>query len=105
MDQLIKFNRPYTSSRAPQLILEALGEEHQQGSGRFGKLAEEEISKHTKAKTTILTPSCTPTFIAKNHPNIFIENPSQGGHCGFMLPNQEFAWSEIRALEFTSEVL
>lgn len=53
----------------------------------------------------ILTPSCTPTFIAKNHPNIFIENPSQGGHCGFMLPNQEFAWSEIRALEFTSEVL
>jgi predicted alpha/beta-fold hydrolase len=53
----------------------------------------------------ILTPACSPISMAKNHPNLFIENPDQGGHCGFMLPNQEFAWSEMRALEFADEVV
>ncbi|MFK7770684.1 MAG: YheT family hydrolase [Saprospiraceae bacterium] len=53
----------------------------------------------------ILTPACTPISMAKNHANIFIENPIQGGHCGFMLPNQEFAWSEMRALEFANEIM
>lgn len=53
----------------------------------------------------ILTPACTPLDIAKSNANIFMEQPSQGGHCGFMLPNQEFAWSEIRALEFANEII
>jgi len=53
----------------------------------------------------ILTPGCSPINLAKTHSNIFIENPSQGGHCGFMLPNQEFAWSETRALEFANEIV
>lgn len=53
----------------------------------------------------ILTPACTPLDIAKSNSNIFIEQPNQGGHCGFMLPNQEFAWSEIRALEFANKMI
>lgn len=53
----------------------------------------------------ILTPGCSPISIAKTHTNIFIENPEKGGHCGFMLPNEEFAWSENRALEFANEII
>ena len=48
----------------------------------------------------ILTPGCSPLHIAERHSNIFIENPKRGGHCGFMIPNNEFAWSEIRAYEW-----
>ena len=55
---MIKFNQPYISHRAPELILEALAEE-QQGSGPFGKLAEGEIQKLTKSVKSFLTPSCT----------------------------------------------
>ena len=53
----------------------------------------------------ILTPACSPVDLAKNHQNIFIENPEKGGHCGFMVSNEEFAWSEKRALEFANEVI
>lgn len=55
---MIKFNQPYISHRAPELILKALAEE-QQGSGPFGKLAEGEIQKLTKSVKSFLTPSCT----------------------------------------------
>ncbi|MEM6964264.1 MAG: alpha/beta fold hydrolase [Bacteroidota bacterium] len=53
----------------------------------------------------ILTEGCSPKHIAKSNPNIFIENPAQGGHVGFMVANEEFAWSEKRALEFANELL
>ncbi len=53
----------------------------------------------------ILTPACSPFDIAKINSNIIIENPKQGGHCGFMEKGEEFAWSEYRALEFAKTVL
>ena len=56
---MIKFNQPYISHRAPDLILDALAGEQQQGSGGIAKLAEGEIQKLTKSKKSFLTPSCT----------------------------------------------
>jgi uncharacterized protein len=50
----------------------------------------------------ILTPKCMPIEIAKNHPFFHLDLPKIGGHCGFMLPNEEFSWAEKRALEFLS---
>ena len=48
----------------------------------------------------ILTAGCSPLHIAEMKSNIFIENPRRGGHCGFMVPNNEFAWSEVRAYDW-----
>ena len=48
----------------------------------------------------ILTAGCSPLQIAEIKSNIFIENPIQGGHCGFMILNNEFAWSELRAFDW-----
>ena len=53
----------------------------------------------------ILTSGCTPLHLAESNKNIFIENPSQGGHVGFMMPRKEFAWSEYRSLEFANGVI
>jgi len=53
----------------------------------------------------ILTPGCSPHDIAKINTNITIENPKLGGHCGFMIKGEEFAWSEHRALEFCSKTI
>lgn len=51
----------------------------------------------------ILTPECSPTKLAKKHPFVHLENPKNGGHCGFMLRNSPIAWSEKRALAFVEE--
>ena len=48
----------------------------------------------------ILTPLCSPHEIAAKHSFIFLENPKLGGHVGFCISKDEFAWSEYRALEF-----
>ena len=44
-----------------------------------------------------LTPACFPSEIAEKNPYLFAEFPEKGGHVGFTLPGQEFAWSEQRA--------
>ena len=53
----------------------------------------------------ILTPGCSPLEIAQSNSNIFIENPKEGGHCGFMVRGEEFAWSEYRAVEFSNKII
>jgi len=53
----------------------------------------------------ILTLGCTPLHFAETNPNIFIENPDRGGHCGFMVAGKEFSWAETRALEFGGDVM
>ncbi len=52
----------------------------------------------------ILTPACFPIDLAREHPFFYLELPREGGHCGFQTRhrNDEFAWSERRALEFVS---
>ncbi len=52
----------------------------------------------------ILPPECYPWELCKNHPHIFLETPKHGGHVGFWHPGREFAWSEVRALEFVNSI-
>lgn len=47
-----------------------------------------------------LLPNCMPIETAQEHPNLFLEMPAQGGHCGFMIRGQSYTWAEIRALSF-----
>jgi len=48
-----------------------------------------------------LGPNCFPYEEAKHNPNIFLEVPKHGGHCGFPSFNTPpHYWSEIRALDF-----
>ena len=53
----------------------------------------------------LLSPECTPSKLAQRHPLIFVESSKQGGHVGFMNPNQEFTWAEHRALDFVNNTL
>ncbi|KAA3633818.1 MAG: alpha/beta fold hydrolase [Bacteroidetes bacterium] len=48
----------------------------------------------------ILPKECYPTEACSNHPHLYLEIPKTGGHCGFLQPGDEFAYSERRALEF-----
>ncbi|MCP1386163.1 YheT family hydrolase [Runella salmonicolor] len=50
----------------------------------------------------ILNADCAPKALAEKHPFIFVETPKTGGHVGFLVKNDEFAWSERRALDFLS---
>ncbi|RDB04620.1 YheT family hydrolase [Runella aurantiaca] len=50
----------------------------------------------------ILNADCAPKALAAKHPFIFVETPKTGGHVGFLVKNDEFAWSERRALDFLS---
>ncbi len=47
-----------------------------------------------------LPQECYPTDLLKNHNNVFLEIPEQGGHVGFSNA-QEIYWSERRAVEFS----
>lgn len=50
----------------------------------------------------ILNADCAPKALAEKHPFIFVETPKTGGHVGFLVKNDEFTWSERRALDFLS---
>ena len=39
---------------------------------------------------------------AESNPNLFLEMPEQGGHCGFMMRDSEYSWAELRALAFAT---
>lgn len=49
---------------------------------------------------SLLTPECSPVEIAENHSLFYLENPEEGGHCGFALSGQVHSWAEMRAWEF-----
>ena len=51
----------------------------------------------------MLSESCYPYELAKNHPYVYLECPKRGGHTGFTKANQEFTWAEKRSYEFTSK--
>lgn len=48
----------------------------------------------------LLQGDCYPYALAEAMPNLFLETPKRGGHVGFIMPRNEFAYSELRALEF-----
>lgn len=37
---------------------------------------------------------------ARQNPNLFLETPDVGGHCGFVIAGSEFSWADKRALAF-----
>lgn len=54
----------------------------------------------------ILTQECFPVDLARDHPFLYLELSSGGGHCGFQIPGGgEFSWAERRALAFVEENL
>lgn len=52
----------------------------------------------------LLQGDCYPYQLAQDKKNIHLEMPKRGGHVGFMLPGQEFTYSEERALSFLTEI-
>lgn len=53
----------------------------------------------------ILDPVCWAETLAADHPHLYLETPTHGGHVGFTLANDEFSWAERRALEFIHSFL
>ncbi len=52
------------------------------------------------ANDPFLNEACMGFEEAKQHDFLYLETPKYGGHCGFMLPGNEFTWAEWRALAF-----
>lgn len=50
----------------------------------------------------LLSPECSPAWLAEKHPHIYLETPKTGGHVGFAVRGDEFTWIERRALEFAN---
>ena len=48
----------------------------------------------------LLSPECSPAWLAENHPHIYLETPRMGGHVGFALPRDPYTYAERRALAF-----
>jgi predicted alpha/beta-fold hydrolase len=51
----------------------------------------------------ILPEECYPETFCDKHAFLYLEIPKSGGHCGFLQPGDEFAYSERRALEFVEQ--
>ena len=49
---------------------------------------------------SFLSPECFCYEEAAANDSLFLEVPDNGGHCGLMLPRQEYSWAERRALDF-----
>ncbi|MBC7570574.1 MAG: alpha/beta fold hydrolase [Spirosoma sp.] len=49
----------------------------------------------------LLSPECSPTWLAESHPNIFLETPRNGGHVGFAIARDLHTYAERRALAFS----
>jgi len=45
-----------------------------------------------------------PVDFARKHNYVHLETPRYGGHCAFCLANSDYAYSEIRALEFFDQL-
>lgn len=54
---------------------------------------------------TILSPECTPVWLAEKQATIYVGTPSLGGHVGFVLPRNPCTYFEHRALAFARETL
>ncbi|GAB4007470.1 alpha/beta fold hydrolase [Spirosoma migulaei] len=49
----------------------------------------------------LLSPECSPAWLAEHHASIFLETPRVGGHVGFQLARDIYTYAERRALSFT----
>ncbi|WP_420146967.1 YheT family hydrolase [Spirosoma sp.] len=48
----------------------------------------------------LLSPECSPSWLAKSHKYIFLETPPKGGHVGFQINRDLHTYAERRALAF-----
>ena len=48
----------------------------------------------------LLSPECSPAWLAETHPHIFLETPRAGGHVGFAVARDRYTYAERRALWF-----
>lgn len=53
----------------------------------------------------IIPRPCTPVELCQKHPRIYLEQPTLGGHVGFMWRGKSYAWSEHRAYQFVEAEL
>ncbi|GAB3539517.1 YheT family hydrolase [Spirosoma fluminis] len=53
----------------------------------------------------LLTAECSPVWLAKEHPYIFLETPARGGHVGFAVPRDRYTYAERRALAFAKNLI
>ncbi len=53
----------------------------------------------------LLSPECSPGWLADSHPYVFLETPSTGGHVGFALNRDKHTYAERRALAFARGTL
>jgi predicted alpha/beta-fold hydrolase len=54
----------------------------------------------TAANDPFLPEACYPRDLAADHPHLYLQVTSKGGHVGFSLAGQDFNWMEVRAFEF-----
>jgi hypothetical protein len=52
----------------------------------------------------LLSPDCSPEWLAETHKHIFLETPRSGGHVGFQVFRQAHTYAELRALAFVREL-
>ncbi|UFH55481.1 YheT family hydrolase [Spirosoma sp. KNUC1025] len=53
----------------------------------------------------LLSPECSPVWLAEKHQYIFLETPKKGGHVGFQIARDLHTYAERRALEFVQRVI
>lgn len=52
----------------------------------------------------LLSPECSPSWLAESHKHVFLETPQQGGHVGFQVPHDSHTYAERRALAFAASL-
>ncbi|GAA4468284.1 alpha/beta fold hydrolase [Nibrella saemangeumensis] len=53
----------------------------------------------------ILSPECSPAWLAGKHPHIYLETPRSGGHVGFVVARDPHTYAERRTLSFATDPL
>lgn len=48
----------------------------------------------------LLSPECSPAWLAKSHPHVYLETPRTGGHVGFQVAHDTYTYAERRSLAF-----
>ena len=53
----------------------------------------------------LLSPECSPGWLAETQPHIYLETPRTGGHVGFWMPRDAHTYAERRALAFAEGLI
>ena len=53
----------------------------------------------------LLSPECSPGWLAETHQHLFLETPRNGGHVGFQVARDLYTYAERRALAFAQDIV